>query len=122
MEEKNFFNSGNVSVTNARFIVHGQTYALSGITSVKSYQHDPSRKGPVIGGIVGLLALAAGDWGVAIGLIFIACAILWWILDKKKFSVLLNTASGETEALTSHNSRFISQIVDALNEAIIYRG
>ncbi len=122
MEEKDFFNSENVSVTNARFIVRGQTYAMSGITSVKSFQDDPSRAGPIIMGIVGLLALVAGDGGVVIGLIFIACAILWWISQKKKFSVLLNTASGETEALTSHDRRFISRVVDALNEAIIYRG
>ncbi len=95
---------------------------MSGITSVKSFQHDPSRAGPIIVGIVGLLALVAGDGAVVIGLIFIACAILWWIAQKKTFSVLLNTASGETEALTSHDNRFISQVVDALNDAIIYRG
>lgn len=37
MEEKSFYNEGGVSVSNSRFIAGGQTYAMSGVTSVKSF-------------------------------------------------------------------------------------
>ena len=35
VQETTFFEQGNVKVTNARFIVPSQTYAMSDITSVK---------------------------------------------------------------------------------------
>jgi hypothetical protein len=126
MEEKTFFNEGGVSVSNARFIAQGQTYAMSGITSVKSYQQDPSRKGPIILGIVGIIAIAAGASGsggaIIVGLLCIAGAAAWWFAQKPEFSVLLSSASGEAKALTSENGQFITNVVNALNDAIVHRG
>ena len=54
MEETFFFNDRSVSVSNARFIANGQTYAMSGITSVKTFREDPSYQGPIILGLLGL--------------------------------------------------------------------
>jgi hypothetical protein len=51
MDERIFFEYGDVKVTNARFINGGQTYAMNNVTSVKPYEKKPSR----IGGIVVLL-------------------------------------------------------------------
>jgi hypothetical protein len=122
MEEKSFFNEGGVSVSNSRFIVPGQTYAMSGITSVKSYRQDPSRKGPIILGIVGLLALGGGGNAVFLGLLLIAGAVAWWFSQKPEFSVLLTSASGEAKALTNKDGQFITRVVNALNDAIVHRG
>jgi hypothetical protein len=55
-----FLNEGGVTVTNARFVVPAQTYAMSGVTSVKSLKHTPSIKGPVILCIIGLLSMGGG--------------------------------------------------------------
>jgi hypothetical protein len=44
MAERTFLDEGGVTVTNARFVVPVQTYAMSGITSVKSLKHTPSIK------------------------------------------------------------------------------
>lgn len=122
MEEKSFFSDGGVSVTNARFIAQGQTYAMSGITSVKSFRQDPSRKGPIILGIVGVLALGGGGSVTVGGLLLAAGAVAWWFLQKPEFSVLLSSASGETKALASQDGDFISKVVNALNDAIVHRG
>ena len=122
MEEKSFFNEGDVSVSNARFIAQGQTYAMSGVTSVKSFRQDPSRKGPIIMGIIGVLALAGGGTVTIVGLALIAGAVAMWFLQKPEFSVLLSTASGEAKALTSKDSEFISKVVGSLNNAIVHRG
>lgn len=119
MEENSFFDEGGVTVTNARFIVSAQTYAMSGITSVKSIKESPSIKGPIILCILGLFLFKEVPIGA---IILVAIAIAWFILNKPKYSVVLSSASGEAEALTSKDSDFISRIVNAINEAIISRG
>ena len=121
MAEMTFLDEGGVTVTNARFVVPAQTYAMSGITSVKSLKHTPSIKGPVILGLIGLAGLGGKDTTI-VALIFLAAGIAWFILNKPKYSAVLRSASGEAEALTSKDSDFISRIVKALNEAIISRG
>jgi len=117
-EEQVFLNEGGVTVTNARFIVPSQTYAMSGITSVKSYEKTPSRKGPltliIIGFIVTLYKLGA--------IIFIILGVIWWIFQKIEYQVRLSTASGEATALKSKDADWIIRVVNALNEAIIHRG
>ena len=122
MEEKSFFNEGGVSVSNARFIAEGQTYAMSGVTSVKSFRHDPSRKAPIVLGVVGLIALFVGGNGVIVGLLLLAGAGAMWFLQKPAFSVLLSTASGESTALTRPDEKLISSVVAAINDAIVHRG
>ena len=94
MEEKSFFSQGNVSVSNARFIANGQTYALSGITAVESFQQNPSRKLPIVLGIVCVLMLAGGGTVLFIGLALIAGAVGLWFMQKPEFQVRLSTASG----------------------------
>ncbi|EGR0495346.1 hypothetical protein RYY30_003524 [Vibrio cholerae] len=43
MEEKIFFESNDVKVTNSRFITGNQTYAMSNVTSVKPHKQSPNR-------------------------------------------------------------------------------
>ena len=43
MEEKIFFNEGGVTVSNSQFVVGGQTYAMSEITSMRSVKVNPSK-------------------------------------------------------------------------------
>lgn len=123
MEEKSFFNQGNVSVSNSRFIVDGQTYAMNGVTSVKAGKKDPSRAGPVILGIVGLFSLFNGGVGaVTVGLVMIGLAVFWWTKQKPELSVVLSSSSGEAQALSSKDPVFINGVIAALNNAIIHRG
>jgi len=122
MEEKSFFNEGGISVSNSRFIAGGQTYAMSGVTSVKSFRADPSRKGPIIMGVIGVLALMGGGTVTFVGLALIAGAVALWFSQKPEFSVLLYTASGEAKAHTSNDGDLISKVVAAVNDAIVHRG
>lgn len=123
MEEKAFFNQGNVSVSSARFIVDGQTYAMNGVTSVKTGRKDPSRWGPIILGIVGLVSLGGAAAGsVILGLTLIGLAVFWWTKQKPELSVVLSSASGEAQALKSKDAEFINGVIEALNSAIIHRG
>ena len=99
MEEKTFFEHENVKVTNARFLVGEQTFAMSNITSVSSSQDRHSRVGPIILLIVGFVMCCASI--VVAGLIVMAVGVLWLMLQKTKYHVMLRTSGGETKALTS---------------------
>jgi len=120
MNETVFYDDRGVTVTNARFIVYGRTYAMSGVTSVSTHAVDPSRKGPLILGLVGLVCSLAGKWLVGIPLV--ALAIFWWTRQKPTLTILLSTAAGEVQAVSSQDAGFIFAVEEALNNAIIHRG
>lgn len=121
-EEKVFLNEGGVSVSNSRMTYQGQMYAMSGVTSVKTYEAVPSKKGPIILIIIGLFMMAGGKNTIVVSLLLLAGGIAWWVMAKSIYSVLLTTASGEAKAYSSKDKDFVSKIVGALNDAIIHRG
>lgn len=123
MEEKIFFNQGNVSVSNSRFIVDGQTYAMNNVTSVKSGVVKPNRLGSIVIGLIGLVMVLSGSGGVLIGgLVLLVLAVLSWMGNKKQYTVLLNTSSGENQALVSSDESYIRTVINSLNDAIVSRG
>ena len=119
MEETEFFRYEDVSVTNSRFIVASQTFAMSNITSVKASVDKPNRAGPIIFIVIGVLALAGKP---EFGLALMAIGVVWWFLQKTYYHVALTTAGGETKALTSTQREYIDKVVHALNDAIVHRG
>lgn len=122
MDEKIFFNQGNVSVSNSRFIVDGQTYAMSNVTSVKSGVTPPDRGAAIVITIIGLGCLLGSGWVFVGGLVALGIAVLAWIGSKAKYSVILNTSSGENQALVSEDKPYIANVISSLNEAIVSRG
>jgi hypothetical protein len=120
MDEKVFFEEGSIKVTNSRFIAGAQTYAMSGVTSVRSAVHLPKRTGIYILGGVGLLMLVGG--AEIAGILALGIAVALWFVNKPKYSVALTSASGETDAHLSPDQDLIARIVNAINEAIIHRG
>jgi hypothetical protein len=122
MEEKTFFNKGKVLVSNSRFIVEGQTYAMSNVTSVKSGVTKPSQSTTVVLGFVGLFCINAGNMGVLFGIGFILAAFYSWKGKKTIYTVILNTSAGENKALSSEDESYVNAIIMGLNEAIVSRG
>ncbi|WP_338558168.1 DUF6232 family protein [Acinetobacter sp. KS-LM10] len=121
--ETEFFNNGHTVVTNARFIVDGQTYAMNGVTSVKQGIKPADKKTGiwlVIIGIIIFLATSGGAKLIGLGLVGVGA----WLIYKAKpiASVILQSSSGEVQALSSEDLSFISNVVSALNQAIIHRG
>jgi hypothetical protein len=123
MEEKIFFDEDGVTVTNTRFIVHTQTYAMGLITSVKFYEKKPLRRGPILLIIISVIAMLSNNKDAITGGIIVGVlALLWLILQKTEFQVRVRSASGESRILRRKDTNWISQVVKALNEAIIHRG
>lgn len=120
-EEKTFFQYEDVAVTNARFMVGAQTFAMSNITSVKASRQDPSRFWPIALIVFGLLALVANASIWLVG-IFGGAGVVWLLSQKTMYHVMLMTAGGETSALSSEQREYIEKVVKALNDAIVARG
>ena len=125
--EAKVYENGDVLVTTTRFVVNGQTYAMNGVTSVKSFKKDPSRALPVIVGIIGFIVFASGigsgsTIAAIFGLALLAGAWFLWKSQSPEYSVRLATASGEASALSSKDQSYINQVVEALNNAIVQRG
>jgi len=121
MKEEVFFDSGDISVSNNRFVVYGKAYAMGNITSVKTRVTAANKVTGILLGLIALFVLFAAKsflWGAIITVI----AVLALIKAREKYSVVLNTSSGENQALSSKNKTHIEEIVLALNEAIMSRG
>jgi Family of unknown function (DUF6232) len=122
-EEKVFFEERGVKVTNSRFILPDQkTFAMSGVTAVRTSRTGPDRKWPTVCLVVGA-AIAYAHGGInAASIVLLAAGALWMWMQKPTFFVVLSTSSGEQQALKDQSGSWISKIVSALNESIIFRG
>lgn len=119
MDETTFFEYEGVRVTNTRFIVDGQTFAMNNITSVKPLEQNPNRLLPGLLIIIGVLPAINGAYG---GLVLSLIGGAWWIMQKTVYHVMLHTAGGETSALKTFQKEYLQRVVTALNNAIVHRG
>jgi hypothetical protein len=110
--EQTFLDEKGLKVTNARFLVSGQTYSIAGITSVRLIQIP--RKN------------ALAWFLIIVGLFFILVPTILGIMILLKqpppCAVGLSTASGEVSAYFTSDRAFAERIVSALNDAIVARG
>lgn len=95
---------------------------MSGVTAVRTSRVDPQKNIPIlmmiIGGIIAYAHGGLNGWSI---LMVVAGAMWLWLL-KPTYFVTLSTASGEQQALEDKSATWISNVVAALNESIIYRG
>lgn len=129
MKEKVFFNFDGITVSNSRFIVRSQTYAMQSVTSVKPGIVEPKRGVAILFIFIGFLLLIGEllelyNPGVLIiaGAVAILIGLIAWYLEKPKYSVILNTSAGEHHALISEKKQDIEHVLQALNQAIVSRG
>lgn len=126
MAEQVFLDENEVRVTNSRFVVPGQTYAMANVTSVAARKDSPSRIVPALLTIIGFLVVLGGfseDASIGItGLVILAAGVLWLWFRGPTYFVILNTASGESRALKSRDKEWIERIVETLIQAIVARG
>lgn len=131
-----FLNEGGITATKTRFMVRGQTYAIANATFVSGATIPVKRGGVVIlilfGGLLMLLGglLLGGDSDtrplavvfLALGLTLTGVGVFVLTSLKDSYAVILNTAGSEMRTCISEDSRFISRVVAALNEAVVSRG
>lgn len=122
--EKTYYTNGNVTVTNARIVLPAQTHAMAGITSVKFDKVTPNRLPPVALLIATVIFLGAQANRLSIWhfLMILAPSIVWLALQKTRYCVQLASASGAIQVLPSKDKKFVKDVVDSINMAIIERG
>jgi hypothetical protein len=124
--EQKFFEADGVLVTNTRFVRGNETFAMSGVTSVRAHTVVPPKTGPIIliifGAIVALASLQSSLPGVVVGIVIAGLGIVWFRGIKNSYFVRLVTASGERDAVSSFDANYIAGIVEAVNQAIVHRG
>ncbi len=133
MDEKIFLASGHVKVTNTRFVVGDQTYAMSSVNSVKITKTDVNSPLTIPGwavgiGVIWLLVHISSQptdlFGYLLPLLLLTGGIgwIWNTKNNYEYRLVLTTSSGETPVLVSPTAEDIVPIEKALTDAIIYRG
>lgn len=130
MSEVNYYQDGAVTVTNARAVLGGKTYAMANITSVSMGMRPANRVVGIVVALVGLViaacsAAAGGDasfGGILFGILVLGAGIALTVMAKPSYIVRIGSASGEADGLVSKDREHIQKIVNAMNEAIIRRG
>jgi hypothetical protein len=127
--EKVFLDERGVTVTQSRFVVDGQTFAMSAITAVSSRLDWPPRKWQFTAMGVGLFILIlsriippARLGGLLLGLVLIVGGLVWLLSLKKRHYVVLRTGDADVRAVGADDQQWIKRIVAALNEAVAARG
>ena len=122
--EKVFFEYGDVKVTNTRFINGANTYTMAGITSIKLREKKPSMTDVVICVFFVLVFFyqALGNYKYLFLAAPLAVLAYYLYINKKSlYFIILATSGGETEGLVSDQLEYTEQVVNALNEAVIFR-
>lgn len=141
-DESVFFQDGNVTVTNARFLVGAKTFAMRSVTSIEIVTSNEPSSRPgwdtrerfagyvflvlILLGLVLWLGVGLSFW-VVILLGIVGFAIVFLVFSastetRPVFRILLKTAGGDVIAYQSFDQTHISQIVKALNDSIIAQG
>lgn len=133
-DERVFLDDNSVYVSNTKVILAGTTYATANITSV-SKRFTPASKGcavllTVLGALMMLGSLGplfSKDFGAGL-LMFLVCGaivaagVAWLRSLKPTYYVVLASASGEREGMSSKDHDLVNRIISAITEAITHRG
>ena len=133
-DEHVFLSDNDIYVSNTKVMLHGTTYATANITSVTK-RFTPASKGCavlliVIGAFMTLGSLGAiGSKEPGMGIVmFLICAgiviagIAWFRSLKPTYHVVLASASGEREGMSSKDNDLVDRVIDAITNAITHRG
>lgn len=132
-EERSFLNDDGVYVSNTRVVIQGTAYATANITSVRKLM-TPAKNGCAIvmvifgalgavGGLTTALGVSDGEWTPFImSAVLLIAGIAWFRSLRPSYSVMLATAGGERQGLTSKDEGVVDRVTAAIADAIVHRG
>lgn len=133
-EEHVYLDDARVKVTGTRVILPGLSYAISNIVSVRHAKVERNPNGPIalavgtiaLGALVGAM-LSPEIFGVLAGAAVVGglgCFSAWAWHDgaRDKFVIMLGTAAGEVQAISTDDETFSSAAAIAIDQAIADRG
>jgi len=132
--EQCLFDESGIFISPSRFVTPSQTYAMSGVTSVRTVIARQSRVGPFLTALLGLFFVIEGIihlqqgstpavlGATLVGAILAAIGVLIFVRRVPSYSVMLHSASGEVEATSRKDKDLIQRVMAAVNQAIVLRG
>lgn len=121
MEEKVFYQEGNVLVTNSRLVIGSRTFAMRNLASVEMGIIE--KKPSLLMGfalMIGIGLLLFGSWSAkGFGVLCLALCFLYIRSLKSTFTVRIDSNAGTIDGLGSYNRGYIEEIVEAINVAIM---
>ncbi|MBT0723782.1 hypothetical protein HH682_04860 [Rosenbergiella sp. S61] len=125
--ETPIYSDNQVLVTKSRFVSLGTTYAMSGITSTRLLKKKPSYGAPLFilfFAVVGLFHFYSPFDGLKfLGSVLVGIGCVFYLIKlRPDYTIVIKTASGEVEALTSKDKVFVESVLGSVNQAIIQRG
>ena len=131
MKEQILYTDNSVHITTARIIIHGTTYALRNITSVRRIMKPSNPAGIIIMVILGFLfglgfigSMLGEEWATALimGVMVTVISALTVFMAKTRkptYYLSLSGNSGEGNVLPSYDRAYINKIVNKVNDAIV---
>ncbi len=142
-EEFVLYNDGqHVKITSHVFIVDSVKYLVKGIASVRMrlirhYKYPPfimlllGIAGIIMGIIhtfsnvkitfIGDFLISANKLSAGIGLLLALLSLLWLSVLNDKYAVIITTAEGDKNPITSTKKDYVSQIISVLKTAMQFR-
>jgi len=129
-EEMVIYEKSDVKITNLRAIFGDKTYAISNITSVtRKEKTNLSAFLPVAIIVVGIAFISLAffndviNWGTILyGIFMVVGGYFLALLLNTEYFVQIGSASGEIRAYTSKSIAKVTEIVQAINQAMIQQG
>lgn len=126
--ERVLFQDGSiVTITTARAVMMGTTYAMANITSVRAFEEKAEIGLATLLGLMGFVGgaiMIMNDGAVGWVLLLAGAAFGLWAYSKRKSKhwVRIGTAGAEANAVCSLDKGWTDRVVAALNDAIVARG
>ena len=118
-----------VRITNARAFFSGTTYSISNISSIRQSTETTGSNLAyyITGGLLilfGLLFLISETYSISVLLLIVGCILLLVAVNhvsKQTYQIVLTTNSGEIRAFKTESKELATEVLNALNEAIVHR-
>jgi hypothetical protein len=124
-DEIDFLHDQNVFVTNLRCIFRGapRIYASSGITSVGILSSSQQWGFAAICLLIAVVVAVNGsESSILLAGVFLAGAVILWVLGRPKHYLSLHTAGTHYTPLWSRSKDYVGSVEVAISNAIVARG
>ncbi len=117
MQEISFFENNSVIVTQTRFIVAHKVVEIKNISYVKIGTLRNYLTLKLILAVFGFLLMFFREFRIE-GVVIFAVSLLSAYFTQDRFSVRVQTNSGEIDSLVSKDKEYVEKVVNAVNSAM----
>jgi hypothetical protein len=126
VKEETLYHKNGVLITPTRIRLPNRVYAVANITSAFQKETKPDKSMEFRLMIIGGAAFLAGIFLIHLLLILsclmITAAIIMLKFKRSMYSIIVTTAASEREIYRSFDKEDAADVLEAINDAIAYRG